>query len=209
MPRPRSGETLLFIGDSITECMRQSVAPPLGAGYVQFAHVMLAARHPSLEVTFLNRGIDGETVLDLERRWERDVVAQRPDWLFVMIGVNDVLYRHVGDQRERAVDDATYAATLERLVRRTQDATDARIVLLEPTPLEADLTSPSHAMMRSLVRVVHEVGRARGVEVVEVYERFFEAVAASPTRRWMVDVPHPELCGQAVIALALLEHLGW
>ncbi|MCB9899600.1 MAG: SGNH/GDSL hydrolase family protein [Planctomycetes bacterium] len=209
MLRPRSGETLLFIGDSITECMRQTVAPPLGAGYVQFTHLMLAARHPELELTFVNHGVDGETVLDLERRWERDALQPDPDWLFVMIGVNDVLYRHVGDNAARAVDDATYRTTLERLVARAQHDTRARVVLLEPTPLEQDLASPSHAMMRRVVELVHDVGRAREVAVVPVYERLFAAMAASPARRWMVDVPHPDLCGQAVIALALLEHLGW
>lgn len=35
-------------------------------------------------------GIGGNTILDLAVRWERDVLDRRPDWLSVIIGINDV-----------------------------------------------------------------------------------------------------------------------
>ena len=205
----RSGEKVLFIGDSITECMRETVEPPLGAGYVQFAHCLLAARHPTLEVEFVNRGVAGETILDMDQRWDRDAIEQRPDWLFTMIGVNDVLYRLVGDQTERAVDDDAYRAAYVRILEKTQAALDCRIVLLEPSPLEEHLPAPSHAVMRKLVQVVRDVGAQFGVDVVDIYERFYRTVEASPQKGWLIDVPHPNLKGQMILTLAVLDYLEW
>lgn len=208
--RLASGDTVVFMGDSITECTRQTVEPPLGGGFVQFVHGLLAARHPALELDFVNSGVAGDTILDLERRWDGDVLAHAPDWLFVMVGVNDVLYRHVGDQPGRAVSDADHVAAYERLLGRTRAALpDCRIVLLEPTPLEEQLDAASHEPMRALAAEVRALGARHGLDVIDVLERFLATVASSPHKGWMIDVPHPNLRGQFILTLAVLDYLEW
>lgn len=205
--RPKSGERLLFMGDSITECMRETVEPPLGAGFVQLTYCMMAARHPELDLDFINVGIDGETVEDLERRWERDVLGQEPDHLFLMIGVNDVLYRAV--RPDRAVDDERYEETLRRLLETTMQRLDCRITLMDPTPLEEDLNAPSHEHVRRLCAIVRRVADDFGVDHIPAFDRMLDAIAKAPDKGWMIDVPHPNLAGQSILALAVLEHLGW
>lgn len=206
-PRVRSGERLLFIGDSITECLRETVAPPLGGGYVQFTYCFLTARHPEVRVEFVNRGIDGETILDLEHRWERDVIDERPDWLFVMIGVNDLMYRKVDPAR--AVEDGPYEGAYRRLLERTRAALSCRIVLMDPTPLEEFLPAESQRHVRRLADIVGRLAGEYGCEHVRTYDALYDAIARDPERGWYIDVPHPRLPGHAVIALAVLEHLGW
>ncbi|MBI4879195.1 MAG: SGNH/GDSL hydrolase family protein [Planctomycetes bacterium] len=209
MPRVQEGERLLFIGDSITDCVHEQVAPPLGGGYVQMVSCLFAARHPELRLAFENRGVGGETIRDLERRWERDVLAARPDWLFIMIGVNDVLYAHLPGLRERAVDLAEYRAAYRRLLARTRAATSARIVLMEPTPLEEDPRSPSHDLMRERCAVLRELAVEYGCGLLDTFERLYRMITRFPGQGWMDDVPHPSLKGHAVVCLAVLEHLGW
>jgi lysophospholipase L1-like esterase len=205
----RSGEKLLFVGDSITACMRESVEPPLGAGYVQLVHMLLATRYPELDVEFVNRGVDGNTILDLERRWDRDVIAEKPDWLFVMIGTNDVIYRHLEGMGTRAVSDEAYEQACERLIERTRAALDCRIVLLEPAPLQQEPHAPSHVPMRQLIQRVRSVGSRRGLDVVEIFERAFDTFTRGPRKRWFVDCPHLTIAGQTVLAMAVLDYLGW
>src|SRR6188474_788544 len=118
MLRLQSGEKLVFIGDSITHCDKEAF-PPLGWGFVRLLDMFVSARDPSCRLDIQNRGIGGETVLDLERRWEQDVIAERPYWLFIMIGINDVLFRFSVEHKSHAVDDATYRATLRRLLAVT------------------------------------------------------------------------------------------
>jgi lysophospholipase L1-like esterase len=198
---------VLFIGDSITECSRTVVAPPLGGGFVQMVRCFVEARYPELRLQFLNRGIDGETIRDLARRWQRDVLELEPDHLFVMIGVNDVLYRVLDP--DRGVGDAEYEEGLRELVLRTRAALGCSITLMEPTPLEEDLGAASHAPMRRMAGIVKRLADELGVGHIATFESFLRMVKAAPERGWMVDVPHPDLPGQARIALEVLDSLGW
>ena len=89
------GSRVLMIGDSITDCGRDRGAPDdtpeaLGNGYVAIANALIAVEGAARKITVANRGISGNTIRDLAARWETDVLALRPDWLTVMIGVNDV-----------------------------------------------------------------------------------------------------------------------
>jgi len=86
------GARILFQGDSITDgnCGRnEDPNHILGHGYV----FLIAARHgaafPDLKLDFINRGVSGNTVLDLEKRWQKDTLDLKPDILSILIGVND------------------------------------------------------------------------------------------------------------------------
>jgi lysophospholipase L1-like esterase len=84
-----------MISDSITDCghglpVGESVKDNLGNGYVNMINALLTAKYPAQGIRVLNTGISGNTVLDLQGRWEQDVLALKPDWLSVMIGINDV-----------------------------------------------------------------------------------------------------------------------
>ena len=59
-PAPR---TLLFIGDSITDCGRREDPEELGHGYVRLLAEHFAAHEPT--ATVINRGISGNKVADL------------------------------------------------------------------------------------------------------------------------------------------------
>ncbi|GAA1807899.1 hypothetical protein GCM10009682_32140 [Luedemannella flava] len=85
-----SGATVLFIGDSITDAGRDRANPDdLGHGYALIAAALFGARHPGHGVRFGNRGIGGDRVRDLRKRWTEDCITLRPDVVSVMIGVND------------------------------------------------------------------------------------------------------------------------
>ena len=109
-------QKLLFIGDSITDCgRRQEPHAPYGSGYVHLARAFLLARYPELQLEIVNRGISGNTVRDLAARWEQDVIAERPDWLSVKIGINDA-WRTVAGRLDEAVPLDEYERTYRRLL---------------------------------------------------------------------------------------------
>ena len=80
----------LFIGDSITDCGRWGSKSSLGDGYVNLVNSSLESKYPHLGIRVINKGISGDTVRDLKRRWQCDVLDLNPDWLTIMIGINDV-----------------------------------------------------------------------------------------------------------------------
>jgi lysophospholipase L1-like esterase len=201
-------QKLVFIGDSITDCSRREINPPFGYGYVHFTAAFLSALRPELRLDIRNKGVGGDTIRDLELRWDEDVLEERPDQLFVMIGVNDLIYRHLPGMHGRAVDDSTYEATLDRLLAKTRRRLDCDIVVLEPTPLEEDLHSPGVAPLRALARIIERTAKRHGASVCNVLEPFLQAMERGPHQSWLFDVPHPSFAGHALITKCLLDHLG-
>jgi lysophospholipase L1-like esterase len=125
-------QKIVLIGDSITDCGRRNEPfAPYGAGYVHFVRALLLARYPELGLEVVNRGIGGNTVRDLARRWDEDVIAEEPDWLSVKIGINDVWRTMTGRQAE-AVPLEEYRTTYHGLLERTRRETPARLILMEP-----------------------------------------------------------------------------
>ena len=67
---------IVFFGDSLTQ-------GTLGVSYVDKLAKLLRGHH------FINSGVNGDTSLNLYRRMDKDVLEQKPDGVFIMIGVND------------------------------------------------------------------------------------------------------------------------
>ncbi len=101
------GARILFQGDSITDGNRGRSADPnhiLGHGYVFIIAAKYGAAFPDLKLDFINRGVSGNTVLDLEKRWQKDTLDLKPDVLSILIGVNDSGRGVKLDQYEQVYD---------------------------------------------------------------------------------------------------------
>ncbi|GGO54351.1 SGNH/GDSL hydrolase family protein [Streptomyces lasiicapitis] len=86
----RPGSTVMFTGDSITDCQRLESEDGLGFGYPLRVAGEWGLRHPDRPVTWLNTGVGGRKVMDLEARWQTDVLDVRPDVVSILVGVNDM-----------------------------------------------------------------------------------------------------------------------
>ena len=125
---------IVCLGDSTTAgtpLFKSPVeAPPDGEGDVrsQFAYWLLQA-HPAWRV--LNRGVNGERSDEIAARFDRDVLAHRPQVVVIIAGVNDVYQgrnvSHVTAQlagmyaRVRAAGAALVAGTIVPYNTATQD----------------------------------------------------------------------------------------
>jgi lysophospholipase L1-like esterase len=132
---------LVMIGDSITDCERarpvgEGLFDALGNGYVSFVDGLLMARYPAHGIRVVNMGLSGNTVRDLQGRWQSDVLDLRPDWLSICIGINDV-WRHFDTplQSEGQVSLEEYTRTLETLVRTTRPTLKG-LILMTPYLIE-------------------------------------------------------------------------
>jgi len=87
-------EVILFHGDSVTDCGRDREDPAgLGAGYPERVAAWLPPLLPDTELSFVNRGVGGFRVRDLEANWDADCVKLRPTVVSVLIGINDTWRR--------------------------------------------------------------------------------------------------------------------
>ncbi len=201
------GQRVVFIGDSITDCGRRDHAAPYGNGYMSLVQAFVTAAHPELGLTWVNRGVSGDTVRDLAARWERDVIEQRPDWLSVKIGINDV-WRFFQDRPDQAVPLDEYTTTLRALLADTVERTGCRLILADPYLIESDHGDPQYVMTAEYAAVVRTLAADFGARHVAVQAAFDRVLASTTPADWADDRIHPNLAGHAVIARAFLETLS-
>src|SRR5688572_10482662 len=137
--KPKS--TLLFTGDSITDTGRRDAHYPLGNGYARMTHDLILARYPNHQLNVINTGISGNTVRDLTNRWTDDVIRHQPDWLSIMIGINDV-HRWFNKVAGQSVSAEEYADLYPKILQRVTKETKAKLVIIEPFFITND-TDPS------------------------------------------------------------------
>ncbi|MEV4415053.1 SGNH/GDSL hydrolase family protein [Catellatospora sp. NPDC049609] len=201
------GQRVVFIGDSITDCGRRDHAAPYGNGYMSLVQAFVTAAHPELGLTWVNRGISGDTVRDLAARWETDVIEQRPDWLSVKIGINDV-WRFFQDRADQAVPIGEYEATLRTLLADAVKRTGCRLILADPYLIESDRDDPQYTMTAAYADVVKALAAEFGARHVPVQAAFDRALTTTTPADWAHDRIHPNLAGHAVIARAFLAVIG-
>lgn len=205
----RDGQKILFIGDSITDAGRLvPEAMPFGNGYVAMVRNILTALYPQVHLEFINRGVGGDTVMDLAGRWRRDVIDERPDWLSVCIGINDV-WSSITTMPHYGVDPDTYESTYRSLLSQTVDIlSPAGIILLDPYVIEANPEDPFRKAMQPFLRIVSDLAVEFSAVHVKTQDAFDRALHGRPSMFWADDRVHPEGPGHAVIALEFLRAAG-
>ena len=122
-------QTLLFIGDSVTDSGWIDDPEDWGNGYVREVAAQLRAAHPGSGIRVVNRGTGGDRVRDLRARWDADCLAVVPDIVSVLIGANDTWRRFDADDPTSAAD---YERDYEHILARACEETTADLVLIEP-----------------------------------------------------------------------------
>jgi lysophospholipase L1-like esterase len=208
---------LIFIGDSITDCGRDpsgEVTPwnlnaGLGRGYVNLVHGWLTAGLPGHRIRVINRGISGNTVLDLQARWPTDVLALQPDWLAIMIGVNDVWRQFdVPLRSDLHVDRQRYARTYHDLLEVTRPKVKG-LVLLSPFVVDPNRADPMRATMDAYGEIVRGLARDFGAIFVDVQAELDRLMTQVPPTALAWDRIHLDVVGHTVLARAFLTAVGF
>lgn len=202
--------TILFIGDSITDVNRdREIDEDLGHGYPTLVAAHLLHKYPNYDLKILNRGISGDKVSDLKKRWEQDCLELNPDVVSILIGINDVWNIMDAGLGETEDDLQEFEDHYRYLLKSLAQRTDARVVLMEPfvLPYPRDRQNwrahldPRIEIVRRLANDYHAAFipldgtlNAKGIE------NDFQTYTGD-------DGVHPTLTGHALIADAWLHHL--
>jgi lysophospholipase L1-like esterase len=207
------GSKLVFVGDSITDCGRsrpvgEAGGANLGNGYVALVNALLNNFHPGHGIRVVNMGVGGDTVRELKSRWQRDVLDLKPDWLSIMIGINDVWRRFDTPLNwEWQIPLEEYTQTLDELVQATLPHVKG-LVLMSPFFVE-----PNRAdVMRALTDRFGEAMRGLAGKTRAYYadtQAAFDAMLRDTHPMGVaVDRVHPTLTGHLLLARTFLQAVG-
>lgn len=198
---------VLFQGDSITDAFRRpeeiNPAYQLGNGYAFLASSRLALEYPG-RFKFLNRGASGQTVGDLDARWDADALSLKPDAVSLLIGVNSTI-RTMRREQEESLSE--FRDLYGSLISRLLDLNPRTLVILvEPFLLitgQVDLVWQEHLQERR--GVIRELAKGFGAILVPAQESFQEATKRAPAAYWAYDGIHPTHAGAGILADAWLK----
>jgi len=201
----KDGMTVLFQGDSITDCGRTDDTFGMGNGYAMRVASNFTARFPQLNVKFINRGISGNRACDLKNRWSEDCIALKPDIVSILIGINDVWRRY--DSNDPTTVEA-FKSDYRDILTRTKNETDAQIIICEPFVLPCP--SDRIAWREDLdpkIQAIRELAREFGAIYIPLDGIFASASTLQPSEIWADDGVHPTQTGHALIADAWLDRV--
>jgi lysophospholipase L1-like esterase len=204
-------KTLLFIGDSITDCGRSrpiGEGNGLGSGYVHLIHALLESKYPELNLRTLNMGVNGNRVSNLQERWDEDVVIQEPDYISILIGINDVWRQFDNPSALMQVTIDIYERSLVKLVEQAV-ARSERVFLMSPFYLEENTEEPMRKKMDEYGRVVEKIAGEYNLMFIDIQKNFDSYLEKRATQTLSPDRVHPNVTGHMIIAKAFLDKIDF
>ncbi|KAA8883807.1 GDSL family lipase [Nocardia colli] len=211
-----SGTTVMFTGDSISDLRRPVGEDGTGCAFPVRVAGEWCFRHPDRPVTWLNTANAGDKVMDLETRWQTDVLDAHPDVVSILVGVNDMGW-HTLDPDGHEIPVAEFRAGYDRLLAPLA-AAGAQLILIEPFLLPIDgvveagaaLVGPQErkewrADLDPKIEAVHELAEEYGAHLIPADAMFAELAAGTGPEHWSADGVHPTAAGHDALAEAWLR----
>ncbi len=214
-------KTILFQGDSITDCDRlrnenskgirgfaQKLANkrPLGKGYPAMVAAALDAENAG-EYAFINRGVSGDRVPDIYARIVRDIINIKPDYISILVGVNDVWHGFDwgnGTGKERF--EKVYDILIEEI---KAELPGTKIMLLEPFVLEGSATADREDQperykkfrsgVEKMAAIAEKIAKKHEIKFVPLQAMLEEAAKNTSAASLLSDGVHPTAEGHELI----------
>ncbi len=197
----------LFQGDSITDAdRRRENDSNYGYGYPNLFAAEVLKNRP-YEFDFVNRGISGDRIVDVYARVKMDIINLNPDYMSLLIGVNDVWHElndgnGVAAEKFEKVYDMLISEILEALP-------NIKIMLLEPFVLKGCGTERYYDVFRAEVKkraeAVKRIAEKYNLKFVPLQVKFDEVAEGGKDTYWLADGVHPTPAGHCLIKDELMK----
>ena len=209
-----SGSKLVFIGDSVTDFDRarpygEGLFDGIGKSYVGLVDALLKTTYPDSRIRVINMGISGNTTRDLIARWKTDVLDLHPDWLGILIGINDV-WRQFDTPliTENQVGPEEYEQNLIDMIEQIKPSLKG-LILMTPYFMEPNTNDPMRARMDQYGAIVKKLAAKYGAILVDLqsaFDNYFRCYHSASVN-W--DRIHPDIVGHMLIAREILKQLDY
>ena len=221
---------VLFIGDSITDGgwgnsggssassdkrNHGDLNHIFGHGYMEMCAAHFLSCYPQRDYQFFNRGISGNTLYDLQKRWETDALQLKPDVISILVGTNDI-HEFLNDNSDGPFDferwEQTYRSLLDEIKGQNPDI---RIILGTPFVAKAGWVGKAEnfeqrkRMVNQLADIVRNIASDYHAILVP-YDQLFNSLQDQAPRDnyWIWDGIHPTTAGHRRMADLWINNTG-
>ena len=194
----KNGDTLVFMGDSITQFGKNTVD-----GYLRLVVQGLAAN--GIEVTWHGVGISGQTAVQMKNRFKFDVLDKHPNVVTIFAGVNDCAFGWPANT-DSTPDDVAAMADMAIQAGITP-------VILSPTCVSGEGFRQN---VHDYAAAVKDIAKTKGVPYAATYEAFrvYLDDPVNPVinvfgRRATSDGTHMDVVGNRILAREVLKAFGF
>lgn len=209
----RKGKKFLYIGDSITDGnWGGGDAKPssernhwdqnhiFGSGYMYLCAAYFMGTFPEQGYVFYNRGISGNSLDDLEKRWKDDALEINPDILSILIGTNDIA-RYLSNGTNKDFDLAGWDTKYRNLLDLSLEKNpNLKIVLCTPFAYETDNLNKQgawnlrHQLLGECSEIIEKIASDYNAVLVpfdKLYGDLLVRYPNVPATYWLWDGIHP------------------
>ncbi len=205
-----NNDRVVFIGDSVTDMgrkypMGEGLNEGVGNGFVRVVSNFINAYYPERIIRITNMGTGGNNIVDLKNRWTEDVLALKPDWVCMCIGINDVWRQFDSpDIWHRQVMPDVYEKTMYELIETTLPLVKG-MILMTPyyiEPLKEDMMRKRMDTYGEITKKAAEKYGLRCIDFQKVYDEYTK-VRHSSYITW--DRVHPNGAGSTLMGIEFLK----
>ncbi|MBQ7654697.1 MAG: SGNH/GDSL hydrolase family protein [Clostridia bacterium] len=208
---------ILLMGDSITDFDRKRDCEALGqdkcwlgygAGYANRLTGDILYKYPD-KYHVINLGIGGNKVTDMYDRIKTDCIDLKPDYLTILVGVNDGWHGYENEKDDvLEMYERVYTKYIEQV---KAELPEIKIYIIEPFILESEITIKNPEKIERVKKLAKAAGRIAGkfeLPFIELQKKFDEMsqISEKPTY-WAGDGVHPTLQGHKIIAEQIMKTL--
>lgn len=196
----KSGDSIVFLGDSITE------------GKSPDGYMWLVAKGCEVngieQVKAVSAGVAGNTALQMLSRMEKDVLAQKPTWMTLSCGVNDIWQAKKGKETVEQYRNAVVS-----IVDKAQ-AAGIKVMILTATMISENPTNDTNVMAVPYNDALRAVAKEKNCLLADLNAdmRALVGKADEITRKrgdmLTVDTVHPNSRGTRMMAEGILRAFG-
>ena len=188
---------ILFQGDSITDAGRdRSDFHNLGSGYPLYAAKYISEENPDESFEFINLGISGDQTANLVERLESDFIDVNPDFVSILIGINDTWHRAA---TRSWLGNDVFEANYRKVLTAIKERTNAKILMLEAFLLPVPDKEYFRVDLDPKIHIERRLAREFADYYIPLDGLFAQnCIGVEPTH-WSPDGVHPNENGSELI----------
>lgn len=157
---------VVFFGDSITQ------AGVGTTGYITQLGTMLKEKGLGDQYELMGAGISGNKVYDLYLRMDEDVLAKKPDIVFIYVGINDVWHKATSGT---GTDYDKFLKFYEAIIKKLQD-NNIRPILCTPSVIgeRTDYSNQQDGDLNRYANAIRDLAARKNLTLVDLRHDFQE-----------------------------------